>query len=153
MPIKALLLTFLTFFAGFLLTSEAIGQVGLLLLDKPAATKEDINGMRGLIKKEFSAQGALLKNEDEALGQLKTQINILNKSLDAIEAQASVNLNHLRLSNGLGVGLLLLQMLGLWLLKRHGGTTVKMPSNDIGSNNFTVDFKRSKTILQLQYCF
>jgi len=112
---KTLLLTFLTIFAGFLLAPEAIGQAGILVSDKPVATKEDINGIRALIKKEFSAQGKILKNEGGSLEQVKAQISLINNSLNTIDAQESANLNHLRLSNALAVALLILQIIGLWL--------------------------------------
>lgn len=106
---------------------------------KPVATQADVKSLRGLIKKEFSVQSTVLKNEMEELVQLKIQTNALDKSLNAVESQQSIVLNNLRFIEGLLSVLFILHILWMWFARRVVKAKIDPPTNAGTASNSAIE--------------
>lgn len=134
--------------AGFL--SGCLGQVwaaasidhGDILIERTAATRNDINRMRVLIKKEFGLQAGALKDGASMLEQIKLQTKLLGESADAIKALQNTGLNKLRFIDGFLGMILGFQILGLCLLKKYFLIKeCKRPNVDAGDGMETSAFQ------------
>ena len=131
--LRSILLVFLIAFTAHSKASESASQ-DRMTGDRVAVTTEDIVAIKGLIKKGFALQGRLLGNEVAALSTLKTQINRLEESLDAINLNHSITVNHLHLIGGLVCVLLIAQFLGIWQIRRYRDNMIKTIASEISAN-------------------
>lgn len=148
MLFKVIFLGFLYAASSHSVAAQSVGQSGDQI-QGALATRDDVDRLRALIKKEFSFQSNALKNGEISLSEINLQTKSLDAALVDMKAMQVMGLENLRyICEFLGL-ILAIQMLGLWLSKKCCLTKdKKSPNEDGGVINLDSKNEGVKSTLQ-----